>query len=158
MARAIRPLAVKPLKRLGSKLSLREGPKSLRAPLAFIPKAKDPCEDLEEAKTNEKSIAQEVGAIQNAMVQRLKADAKRKELATSSDDYFTVAFESGEQATAFLQAVGYKTVHDAFIDGLILADLLQIKLPAAKDKIKVLQRMHDPKLTKLITNPKWRAK
>jgi hypothetical protein len=122
-----------------------------RKPLSFIQPAPDPMRGMPEQETNEKSIMAEVEAVKIGMVERLKQDAKRKKLAVSTEDYFVVAFESGEQALAFLNAVGYPFPQDRFIDGTILAEGLKVKLPRVTEKIGVLKTIHDRSLTDLIT-------
>lgn len=124
-------------------------------PLSFVPKALDPCRNLPEIEGKaEDQIREEVEAIKIGMVERMKQDAQRKKLAVAGDDYFTVAFESGEQAMAFLKAVGYPWPGEAFIDGTILAKAMNIALPKAQ-KIHPIKSMHANQLTRLISNPKW---
>lgn len=119
-------------------------------PLGFLPPAPDPFQNLPEAETNEAAINNEVAAVRSAISDRLKADAKRKALATGSDYYFVVCFENDEQATAFLKAAGYPKIADAVIDGTILADLLAIKLPKVTERESKLKTVHDKTLTRLV--------
>lgn len=146
----------KELKRLNLGIKQIAHKKMTRIPLSFIKPAPYPFVGFKEQEKNEDNMKAEVGALHNAMVDRLKADKKRKEAAVAGDDYFTVAFESGEQATAFLRGIGYPQFNDMIIDGLILAELLGIELPKAANQIKPLKTKHADSLTRLVTNPKWK--
>ena len=147
----------KNLKRVGTGIKKLERKRMTKhVPLSFLKPAPSPWRGFKEREKNEDNMRAEVEAVHSAMVDRLKQDQARKKLATASDDYFTVAFESGEQVDAFLRAVGYPQFKDAFVDGLILADLLKIELPVPKAKLKPLKTKHAESLTRLITNPKWK--
>ena len=142
-----------PIKRLMTTTMKRiERGKITRVPLMFLKAARDPFLGLKEQATHEANMKAEVGAIHNAMVDRLRQDQQRKKLAGAADDNFTVCFETGEQATAFLRALGYREFNECFIDGLILAELLKIELPQAKAKIKPLKSTHPASMTRLVTN------
>jgi hypothetical protein len=143
------------LKRLDTGIKRLAGgiPKRTKKPLAFIPPSPDPMIGLPEGKTNEESIGNEVKAVESSIMARLKADAKRKEIATSAEYYFVVCFEDGNQASTFLKALKYPDDNAAFIDGTILADILNIELPVA-EKMKPL-REPDRALARLV-QPAWR--
>jgi hypothetical protein len=135
------------------RLEPRKLSRAKKKPLTFIQPALDPTLALPDVGGNaETQIREEVDVVKIGMVERMKADNQRKKLATAADDYFVLAFESGDQATAFLRAIGYPSDADRFIDGTIVAEQLKIKLPAAPKQHK-LKSDHDRKLTRLV-NPK----
>ena len=143
------------LKRLDAGIKRLAGsiPKSRKKPLAFIPPEPDPMLGISEGKTNEELIGNEVKAVESSIMARLKADAKRKEIATSAEYYFVVCFEDSNQASTFLKALKYPDDNAAFIDGTILAEILKIELPVA-EKMKPL-RAPDASLARLV-QPAWR--
>lgn len=70
-------------------------------------------------------------ARESGFRERMKADASRKAAATDGGYFFTVVFESTEQASALLSALGLRP-DGLFIDGRALADRLRIPLPEAR--------------------------
>lgn len=155
MKGSLRTIGGKGLKALGGRMAGLSGkPLRTRRTLAFVEKAPDPMRDMAPADTAEQQINGEVEAVRIGIVERMKKDAARKKAAVAADDYFVVAFESGEQATAFLRAVRYDKPDDAFIDGTMLAKLLNIELPAAVNQRRALKTVHDTGLSSLVT--RWR--
>ncbi len=144
--------AGKPLVRPGDKKLVK------RKPLSFIENAPDPLDPdkLQDRETAEAEIKDEVKAVKVGIVERLKADQKRKEASVGADYYFSVVFEDGGQAMAFLKAIGYPYPADSFIDGLILSDLMKVEIPKATMLPKEIDDKHDKELTGLVTRPEWR--
>lgn len=155
----------KPLQRISKPLTRLQPTARMshatRKPLAFLPPEADPLRFLGEAENNEKAVNAEVQELRKAIVSKSKLaqtmkDAKaRLDRDTAADDYFVLCFETGEQAVAFLRAIGYKHTADRFIDGTIIAELLKIELPKPTARMKLLKTDHDQKLVSLV-QPKWR--
>lgn len=70
----------------------------------------------------------EVSAVLQGFRDRAKAEAKRYELATDSEYWLAVCFQSREQKEEFLRAVKMLADGDKYLDGRKLAANLGIKL------------------------------
>lgn len=147
----------KELKRLQSNVLKAGGAKKrpIRKPLLPLQPATDPIVGVVDYTGDVESDAkQELDAIQSGFRDRLKGEADRFKVATGSNYCFCVVFDDGDQADAFLNAVGVgKSESDLFVDGRKLADRLGIAIPESKlvlgRKFKV-----DGKLAKYATIPK----
>lgn len=146
----------KPMGRLGSKLSARDAIplKAKRVPLTFVPEQPNPLAKLKGAKptkTKAEGMKRELDAVGKAFREAAKNTSKLAlhELSGYGAEAFLVVFEDSDQATAFLRAMKYPHPKDVFVDGTILADILSVKLPAAKAAVKKLKSVQNPKLTRL---------
>lgn len=71
------------------------------------------------------------------------------ELSGYGSEYFCMIFQDAAQATAFLKGIGYPEPKDVYVDGLVVAELLKVKLPDAQVQPRKLKAIHNPKLTRL---------
>lgn len=122
-----------------------------RAPLAAFAPAPDPIDESKYPGTLQGDADVELGQIQAGFRDRMKAEAERFKSATDAGYYFVVAFESGEQAGAFLASVGVTPTNggDLYIDGRVLADCMGIALPKADVRYNP-GALPDRKLTALV--------
>ena len=74
----------------------------------------------------------ELNEVQTAFKARAKAEEIRFELATDSEYWTCLCFQTREQAEAFAAAVSWLTPGDKYVDGVQVARALGIELPAAK--------------------------
>lgn len=63
---------------------------------------------------------------------RAKIDAKRKELAVDSEYWCSVVFPDRATKQAFIKAIGMQGMNDKYVDGMVLAELMGIKLEAVE--------------------------
>ena len=124
------------------------GLKKIRKPLVSLQSVEDPINEDAVTGNVEQDAAQELTDVQAGFRERMKQEQERFLTATDSSYYFSVVFESGEQASAFLQAVGLDGDGDLFIDGRELADVFGVELPEANVNFK-RQFGPDKKLAKL---------
>lgn len=96
----------------------------------FAPSAEiDPLKDIEYTNDLEKDASAEVEAMSTGFSQRAKQEADRFQLATDSEFWFAVAFQSREQKEAFLSAMQWIANGDKYLNGVALADQMGIELP-----------------------------
>lgn len=81
--------------------------------------------------TLEAESAAELNEYQLAFKARAKAEEKRFELATDSEYWTCLCFQSREQADVFAAAMGGITPGEKYVDGVQVARALGIKLPPA---------------------------
>jgi hypothetical protein len=79
----------------------------------------------------EQATADELSELLGGFKARAKAEQKRFELATDSEYWFAVCFQTREQKDAFLEAVDWYQHGDKYLDGAFVAKQLNIKLPSA---------------------------
>lgn len=128
-------------------------PARIKARLPIDIEAPDPLGHLESTSDIEADSAADIGAIAAGFRERAKQEAERFKTATATDYYTCLVFQSGEQLTAFLRAVGVGSPGDMFIDGLELADRLGVELPKASVPTNISSKI-DPKLARLTGIPK----
>lgn len=131
------PAGPQPLARLGQSLPIDVPAPDPLAGRSFS-------EDLEAASV------EQLDAIQEGFRARAKAEADRFKSQTGTGYYFTIVFQSEEQASAFLAGVGLAN-NERFVDGLELAAALAVDLPRA-DPLRGVPRI-DPKLSRLVRKP-----
>jgi hypothetical protein len=95
------------------------------------------------------TVEVELDQVSTGFRDRMKEEAARRKSATDGAYYFVACFESGEQASAFLKAVGMDAGGDLFIDGRALADRTGVRLPKSNLRFN-LGRKPDPKLSALV--------
>ena len=85
----------------------------------------------EETGDVEKDSEAELNALQKGFRDAIKREDKRFELATDSEYWFCVCFQSREQCNAFLKAMDLLEIGDKYLDGQEVAKKLGVKLPEA---------------------------
>jgi hypothetical protein len=147
----IKRLTNKPLKRTEARLQRLNGSKAKvqRLALDFVPSAENPLCGIKPSGTNEQQRKQELDAIGQAFSKASKQISGRDKLTSYGVDYCVLVFRDADQVDAFLRAVGYPDPKAHYVDGTILADILQIALPAPKVVIPKIKRTQNPRLTKL---------
>lgn len=73
----------------------------------------------------------ELDAVQAGFRQRARDEGKRFELATDSEYWACICFQTREQKEAFLSALKLLPFGDKYLDGQLVADQLGVKLPPA---------------------------
>lgn len=119
--------------------------------LAFVPDEPNPMVGVVSGKTPEETLKRPIDAVGEAFRKAAK-DSRQKELHMHSGygaEYAVVVFQDNEQTNEFFRAIGYPEPKDVYIDGLVLAELLKVKLPEPKVQMKKLKAIHNPKLTRL---------
>lgn len=99
------------------------------------PNPDDPIEPLGldyDALTNEEVAVKETSAVLEAFKARAKAEQDRFALATDSEYWVGVCFQTREQKEAWLEAVKLLQHGDKYIDGQLLAQRMGVTLPAAE--------------------------
>ncbi len=90
------------------------------------------------------------GEILTGFAARAKAEAFRFAETTRTDYFFTMVFEHGDQAVAFLRSINYRESDSMYVDGMIVAKLLNIELPRTPFRLRPL-RPADKSLNRLVT-------
>lgn len=101
-----------------------------RQPLSAFDAAPDPLDESKYPADMQGAAKAELGQLETGFRERMKVEQARKAGATDTGYYFVVAFESGEQAGAVLQALGLRP-DGLFVDGREMADRLGVELPKA---------------------------
>jgi hypothetical protein len=125
-------------------------PKLTKNPLARIfepPAGFDPLGEVEQTGDLETDAQAETSALLSGFQDRARQEAARFELATDSEFWFAVYFQSREQKEAFLQLLDWLSEGDKYLNGLALAEKLGLKLPEVK---LPKPRPFSPKLLKLV--------
>ena len=73
----------------------------------------------------------DLDAVQAGFRDRAKQEASRFELATDSEYWACVCFQSREQKERFLAALNILEFGDKYLDGQLVAERLGVKLPSA---------------------------
>ncbi len=121
------------LDRLGDGLSALDGLAGLEALDApDAPNPDDPIGELDyDNLTNEQVATKETSAVLQAFIARSKAEQARFLLATDSEYWVGVCFQTREQKEHFLKEAKLLQAGDKYIDGALVAKRLGITLPAA---------------------------
>lgn len=82
--------------------------------------------------TNEAVAVAETSAVLAAFKARAKAEQERFALATDSEYWVAVCFQTREQKEHFLAATKLLKAGDKYIDGALVAKVLGIELPPAQ--------------------------
>lgn len=99
--------------------------------------------------TNEQVANHEISATLQAFKDRAKKEQERFEIATDSEYWFAVCFQTRAQKEAFLRGVKLLQAGDKYIDGRLLAKRMGIELPEADVPYNVSARP-DAKLAKMV--------
>lgn len=102
--------------------------------------------------TNEQAATQEVSAVLAAFKLRAKNEQERFLLATDSEYWMGVCFQTRAQKEAFLAGVNLLQHGDKYIDGELLAKRMGIALPAADVPYNVSARP-DAKFAAMVLEP-----
>lgn len=78
-----------------------------------------------EAKTLEQSSAEEIGEAESAFRNRLAREDKRRRVATDSEFWFAVYFQTREAKDAFLRKHGLNKIGDKYLDGRAVDRVLE---------------------------------
>lgn len=114
------------------------------------PNPDDPIGDLDYANlSNEVVAVKETSAVLEAFKARAKAEQARFALATDSEYWVGLCFQTREQKEAFLVAAKLIQHGDKYIDGQVLARRMGIELPAAEVPYNVSARV-DAKYAALV--------
>ena len=81
----------------------------------------DPLADVNYHQSAEAAADEELSALLDGFKQRAAREDDRFDLATDSENWFCVAFQSREQKEKFLQALGWLACGDKYLDGVALA-------------------------------------
>jgi len=105
----------------------------------------------------EADSAMELDSVKSGFRDRMKAEADRFKSATSTDYYFVVVCNSGEQAGALMRGLGVNP-DVRFADGREIARRFNIDLPADPPPVERIRSKADPKLSALVRMPKAKGK
>lgn len=112
--------------------------------------ADDPIGELDyENMSNEEAATQEISAVLAAFKQRAKTEQERFVLATDSEFWVGLCFQTREQKEFFLQAVNLMQHGDKYLDGELLAKRMGIALPVGNVPYNVSARP-DKKLAAMV--------
>lgn len=96
------------------------------------PDPDDPIGELDYASlTNEEVAVKETSAVLQAFIARSKAEQERYLLATDSEYWVGLCFQTREQKEHFLREAKLLQAGDKYIDGALLAKKMGIELPSA---------------------------
>lgn len=110
----------------------------------------DPIPDLDYPNmTNEAVAVAETSAVLEAFKARAKAEQERFALATDSEYWVAVCFQTREQKEHFLAATKLLKSGDKYIDGALVAKVLGVELPPAQVPYNVSAKV-DAKLAALV--------
>jgi hypothetical protein len=97
------------------------------------PDPDDPIGELDyESLTNEEVAVKETSAVLQAFIARSKAEQARFLLATDSEYWVGLCFQTLEQKEHFLREAKLQQAGDKYIDGALLAKRMGIELPPAQ--------------------------
>lgn len=89
----------------------------------------DPLANVDYTGELESDSDKEVSALLEGFQERAKREDERFRIATDSEFWFAVCFQSREQKEAFLQAMGWIQNGNKYLDGITLANQAGITLP-----------------------------
>lgn len=107
-------------------------PKLTKNPLARFfepPAGADPLGEVPQTGDLETDAQAETSAILSGFQDRAKQEQERFQLATDTEFWFSVYFQSREQKEAFLEALSWLANGDKYLNGLELAEAMGIRLP-----------------------------
>lgn len=80
----------------------------------------------------EKDSSADLDAVQQGFRNRAKAESDRFALATDSEYWACICFQTREQKEAFLSALKILEFGDKYLDGQLVAERLGVKLPGSQ--------------------------
>jgi hypothetical protein len=157
---ALKRIERKPLKVSGGLKEMEVGGiakrRLLNSALDFVQNEEDVLADLPEDLSPEEAHVARMERLDDALNQKttIKADLKRQGEAHKeqgrTDYHFVVCFADNEAATEFLRKLGYPQADAIFVDGHVLAGLLNIELPKPKFRLQAI-RPPQRNLARLVT-------
>lgn len=120
--------------------------------LSTMREAPDPIDESRYTGSPEADAKIELEQVVTGFLARAKAEQERFETATDTGYYTTLVFDSAEQCTAFLRAVGITGDDDDFVDGRAVAHRFGIELPRVEYRGNPSPRI-DPRLAALVRKP-----
>lgn len=84
----------------------------------------------------EQDSAADLDAVQQGFRNRAKAESDRFALATDSEYWACICFQTREQKEAFLSALKILEFGDKYLDGQLVAERLGVKLPGSQVQYK----------------------
>ena len=91
-----------------------------------------PFDKIEYTGNDEVDTAQEFNEVQKGFMERNRAEQERFRLATDSEYWCCLVFQSREQKEQFLQAMKWMVHGDKYIDGVKVAKSLNVELNSVK--------------------------
>jgi len=113
----------------GSGISLNIGGKPT---IGVGSKQAHPFDEIEYTGNDEVDTAQEFNEVQKGFMERNRAEQERFRLATDSEYWCCLVFQSREQKEQFLQAMKWMVHGDKYIDGVKVAKSLNVELNSVK--------------------------
>lgn len=93
--------------------------------------------------------AADLAAVDKGFRERAKDESARFRLATDSEYWFAVCFQSREQKEEFLRKMDLFDIGDKYLDGQIVADRLGVEISEQDVPYNTSSKI-DPKLLKLV--------
>lgn len=107
-------------------------PQRKREPLYGLRKAKDPTNPAKYPGPIDEAAKVELTQVQLGFRKRMKEEMERSQRMTEAFYYTVLVFETQEQCDVFIRESGCAgKSSDLFIDGRVLAEALEIRLPPA---------------------------
>lgn len=88
-------------------------------------------------KNVEKKTRDFISEVENSFIKRAKTEKERFDLATDSEYWVCLCFQSREQVEAFIEKSGWGEKTDKYIDGQEVASRLNISLPQCPEFGKI---------------------
>lgn len=95
-----------------------------------LPPLPDPLAGVDYGQGIEQDAEAELSAVLQGFKERAKAEDDRFTLATDSEFWFAVGFQSREQKELFLKALDWLKYGDKYLDGTLIARNQGIEIPA----------------------------
>ncbi len=89
----------------------------------------------------ETAASKDLNALQKGFKQRAQDENKRFRLATDSEYWFCVCFQSREQKDGFLNMLNLPCLDDKYIDGSLFAEKLGVNIPNAETSYNVSEKV-----------------
>jgi hypothetical protein len=105
--------------------------------------------DLFDQQSTEEGMASDLADLQASFAQRAKLEKERIQTTVDSEYWVCISFDSRQQKHAFLRAMGWDKLGNKFLDGVELAKLLGVELPATPPALRFLREASDPMLDEL---------
>lgn len=82
----------------------------------------------DDGRTTEEATKDDIAKVKSAFMQRSDDERRRFELATDSEYWFCVCFQSRDQKDEFLRNAGLEEIGDKYLDGWEVAKKFGIKI------------------------------
>lgn len=121
--------------------------------MSFIERQGDPLKHVPDGLNGEDEFKATHEALERGLSAGIKSQAEAFKEISRTDFFVCLCFEHSDQVDAFLRACKYPEIDVQFVDGTILAENLDIKLPPAPYRHKPLRPV-DRTLARLVTMPR----